>query len=166
MTFKLKKFTFREQALSAESFRVGRRVIVRGLAFVRRRARSSLRRRKRVSQPGQPPSVHSKDKFANLKNIRFTWDQTTESGIVGPVFTNQRNQGFNGIFARGTVPKLHEFGGVATIREKQVAGRWVAVGRRRRASYPPRPFIGPASTAEIAAGNFKTQRLGPTRRAA
>lgn len=182
MTFKVARFSFHHDRLLNAANRLGRGAIMRGLAFVRRRTiTQKLRRRKTVSRPGDPPHVHSRDKFANLKNVRFAWDERTQSGVVGPVLTNQRNLGFNGIFARGTVPRLHEEGGVASIREKRVGRRWVSVGRRRprpgqatrtrRAVYPPRPFIRPAAEDEIRAGTFRagpqgSARPGPMRRAA
>jgi hypothetical protein len=85
-------------------------------AFVRRAARSRLRRRKRVSLPGESPSVHSKDPIANLKFILFAFDGR-QSVVIGPVGLNQR-QYLDGQLLAGTVPNLMEFGGRAGIREK------------------------------------------------
>ena len=84
-------------------------------AFVRTAARSKLRRRKRVSLPGESPSVHSKDPVANLKFILFGFDGK-HSVVIGPVGLNQR-QYINGQLRAGAVANLMEFGGRAGIRE-------------------------------------------------
>lgn len=137
-------------------------------AFVRKRARSSLRRRKKPSSPGSPPSVHSKDSVASLKTILFAWDSSIDGVIVGPVALNQANDMASG--ARTTVPALHEHGGTAVILEERwvsTTGRgatpwrrvdrrrrarlrpgWKHEARRRRANYPKRPFMRPALAEE------------------
>lgn len=95
-------------------------------AYVRTRARSSLRRRKKASAPGSPPSVRSKHPYATLKNILFGFDVKTRSTIVGPVGLKR---------GKAVVPGLHEFGGTA-----------VRFGKTAR--YPARPFMAPALKAE------------------
>lgn len=52
---------------------------------VRKAARRRLRKRKRVSRPGESPSVHTEDKFATLKNILSGFDPLAEASVVGPV---------------------------------------------------------------------------------
>lgn len=128
-------------------------------AFIRRRARSSMRRRKKVSTPGSPPSAHSTDKVATLKNIQFFFDQRKQSLVVGPVKLNQANDLVGGA-GRVTIPQLMEHGGRVSILEKSYDGtRWRRADRRRRtrawevtrrriATYQPRPFMGPALIAE------------------
>jgi hypothetical protein len=106
-------------------------------AFIQRAARSSLRRRKNASAPGQPPSVHTNDRVATLKNIWFTFDPANTSVVVGPLkLGRSKLSGSN----QPTVPALHEYGGVA------VAGKGK---RRRRARYAARPFMGPAMIKEM-----------------
>jgi hypothetical protein len=98
------------------------RVMRRAGAAVRLRARRSLRRRKRVSAPGSPPSVHSRDPVATLRNILFAYDSAAHRTIVGPVGLNQVND--TASRGRVTLPELHEYGGQLAIREwrfKQVA---------------------------------------------
>lgn len=94
-------------------------------AFVRTRARSSIRRRKKVSEPGQPPSAHA----GQIKLIYFAYDPGSRSVVVGPVE-----------FKRGEAPPLLEFGGE---REKRLQSGAVKVQH-----YRPRPFMGPALEAE------------------
>jgi hypothetical protein len=89
-------------------------------AFLRRRARSSLRRRKRTSRPGEPPSVHSDDAVANLKNILFAVEPRRQSLVVGPVALNQVNQSWIDLAGR-TVPQVMEFGDVLVLREWRFA---------------------------------------------
>lgn len=98
-------------------------------AYVRTRARSSLRRRKKPSSPGSPPSVRSRDTYATLKNILFGYDAKTHSTIVGPVLLRNKS-------AKYSVPKLHEFGGSVLRRDGKTA------------RYPARPFMAPALAAE------------------
>jgi hypothetical protein len=132
------------------------RSLAKAGAFVRRRAISRLRRRKRYSRPGESPSIRSTDRVANLRNILFGFDGRY-SVLVGPVGLNQR-QYVAGRITAGTVPATLEFGGQVGIREKLVGRTWLPVGRRRprpgqptrvrMANYAPRPFMGPALEAE------------------
>ena len=51
-------------------------------AFVRTRARSSIRKRKKISAPGSPPSSHT----GHLKKlIYFGYDSANKSVVVGPL---------------------------------------------------------------------------------
>ena len=104
------------------------RVFSRFGAFVRTRARSSIRKRKRVSTPGQPPSSHA----GTLKKfIFFSFDARSRSVVVGPV----------PIAGGGTAPESLEYGGRTSlfVREKN---------ERVTANYRPRPFMTPAFTEE------------------
>jgi hypothetical protein len=141
------------------------RALGRQGAFLRRRARTNiLRRRKKVSLPGQPPSVHATDSTASLKNILFYLDPRTGTVVVGPVKLNQVNRGASGSIS---VPALMEFGGSVQIEEERYkgsrAGMWFRrdgrtrrdpqkLYRTRRANYRPRPFMAPALAAEVQAG--------------
>lgn len=137
-----------------------RRVLSRAGAFVRRRAKSSIRKRKKASPPGSPPSSHT----GVLKDfIFFAYDDANKSVVIGPTKTNQKNA-----FGRGgkTVPGVLETGGIVGMHEHLVEsgkykGQWIRsdlryrragplrsmVGRDRRirnAMYEPRPYMGPA----------------------
>jgi hypothetical protein len=99
-------------------------------AFIRTRARSSMRRRKGISSPGQPPSVHA----GQLKDrLYFAYDPSARSVVVGP----ER-------YAKAEAPPLLEFGGTATRKGKP-------------AQYRPRPFMAPALQAEVKAGTIPQQ---------
>lgn len=154
-----------------------RKTLSRIGAFVRRRARSKLRKRKRTSKPGEPPSIHSNSDVASLRNILFAYDgsdPTNPSVVIGPVRLNQVNSltlpdGSSAI--RGTIPQLMEFGGEARIFEWDLKGdgewsradrrftrtlrRWERQGvlrertRIRLAKYQPHPFMGPSLQEEL-----------------
>jgi hypothetical protein len=104
------------------------RVLSRFGAFVRTRARSSIRQRKRISQPGQPPSSH----VGTLKRlIFFSYEPTKRSVVIGPT----------PIAGGGQAPSLLEHGGTSSFvpRTKR---------RRAAARYRPRPFMTPAFEEE------------------
>jgi len=90
-------------------------------AFVRTRARSIIRTRKRVSDPGEPPSSHT----GILKAlIFFAYEPARKNVVIGPT-----------VARAGEAPALLEYGGGTTRR----VGHLV-----KPAHYRPRPFMGPA----------------------
>ena len=145
-------------------------------AYVQRRARSSMRRRKKPSAVGSPPSAHSTDAVASLKNIWFAYDRENQSVVVGPLRLNQVQQSWI-TGANTTVPGIHEFGDVVTVREvssnkgktwrrrdmRRNPRTWETF-RQRRAVYKPRPFMAPALAKEMP--NFPSLWAGGTARAA
>lgn len=134
-------------------------------AFVQRRAKSLLKRRKRISKPGETPSVHSTGQ-ASLKKILFIYERKNKGVVIGPVKLNQANQSWIDLKNK-TVPELLELGDVVNIKEVSTDGgrtwrrrdlrrntRFGETYRTRRATYAPRPFMGPALRAEIDAGKI------------
>ncbi len=105
-----------------------RRVFSRFGAFVHRSAKSSIRKRKRPAAPGQPPSSHT---GLLKKFIFFGYDPGHRSVVIGPA---PLGSGTN-----VQAPPLLEYGGATTVEHR---------GRRKRANYPARPFMGPAFTNE------------------
>lgn len=161
VTFEMKKFFFDRKVVQNAVDKQQRRAISRSLAFVRRRARSLLRRRKRVSAAGSPPSVHSDP---GLKTILFAYDMRTKGGIVGPVKLNKVSMTSTGPVP---IPGVMELGGSLRIQETQsnTDGRWyrrnlrskMRPGQKKRTrtvKYPARPFMGPALEMESEAGNI------------
>lgn len=167
ITFKATKFFLDREQVRKRLGRANARALSKAGAFVRRRARTQiLRRRKTVSQPGSPPSIHSRSQVATLKNILFAYDPRSNTVVVGPVKLNQATR-VNG--SRSTVPELLEFGGTQRIHEERYRGadtaQWYRRDLRRRvskdkiyrarsATYQPRPFMRPALQAEIDAGTI------------
>ncbi len=119
---------FDRPAVKNATDRATNRNLSRFGAFVRTRSRSSIRKRKRISEPGQPPSSH----VGTLKKfIFFSFEPTTRSVVIGPTRTS----------GPGTAPELLEYGGTSPFIPP----------RKRRpitARYRPRPFMTPAFDEE------------------
>jgi hypothetical protein len=146
------KLFFDSKAVIDAVDKAERRVLSRFGAFVRKRARSSIRKRKAVSKPGQPPTSRT---GKLKKSILFSYDPTKKSVVIGPhLFESLRGK---------TVPELLEYGGSVQGSGKEVwltndpgrdaSGRFVSEGRRRVVQtgtlhYRERPFMGPAFLAE------------------
>ena len=108
-----------------------RRVLSRFGAFVRTAARSSIRRRKRISRPGEPPSSHG----GLLKRyILFGYDPARRSVVIGPMRLNQKV---------GNAPEALERGGTSVIAYGLRRNR-----RKKRVKIRPRPYMGPAFERE------------------
>jgi hypothetical protein len=106
--------------------RAQRRVLSKFGAFVRRGARSSIRKRKRSSAPGSPPSSHT----GRLKrHIYFLYEPQRRSVIIGPVLLSGSTD----------APRLLEHGGAVVRRKRK---------KTVRVTYKPRPFMGPAFERE------------------
>jgi len=100
-------------------------------AFVRTAAKSSIRKRKAISAPGQPPSSHT---GLLKKFIFFGYDAARKTVVVGPMRLNQKI---------GAAPEALEHGGPSTV----VTGRRNK-RRKRRIRVKARPFMGPALKKE------------------
>ena len=108
--------------------RATRRVLSKFGAFVRRTAKQSIRKRKKASAPGSPPSSHI---GLLRKFIWFGYEPTRRSVVIGPARLTQND--------RGEAPSLLEYGGSTTLQRK---------GKRKRARVRARPFMGPAMAKE------------------
>ena len=96
-----------------------RRNLSRAGAFVRTAARSSIRKRKAVSAPGQPPSSHT---GLLRKFIFFGYDPARKTVVVGPMRLNQKI---------GAAAEAREHGGESALNE--ALGLWnVDEGSSRR----------------------------------
>ena len=126
--FNTQQLFFDKKAVRSRVDVTTRRVLSRFGAYVRRTARSSIRRRKKVSPPGQPPSSHT---GLIRRFIWFGYEPTSRSVVIGPVRLSQKG--------RGEAPELLEHGGATTLLRH---------GKRVRAHFRGRPFMGPAFTKE------------------
>lgn len=120
---------FDRPAVTKSVDRARLRVLRRAGAFVRTRARSSIRKRKRISEPGSPPSSHT---GLLKRGILFAYDPSNRSVVVGPMLLNRRVQ---------PAPELLEQRGNAS-------GRLTDHRRGKRLVYRARPFMRPAMVAE------------------
>lgn len=107
-----------------------RRALSRGGAFIRQAAKTSIRKRKGTSKPGQPPHSHVGDL---RRLILFGYDRRTESVVVGPVG-----------FARSEAPNVLEFGGRTVVTRRRRSGKV----DRRRVRISSRPYMAPALERE------------------
>jgi hypothetical protein len=108
-------------------------------AFLRTRMRSSIRKRKQVSQPGAPPSDHG---GALKRLLFFAYDSRVRSVVVGPVlFSGGKSSG-----QEPPAPEALEYGGVVQVRIRK--------DRTATFRYRPRPFAQPALEAEVDAGTI------------
>jgi hypothetical protein len=130
--FEIKKMFFDRKAVTSRVDRATRRVLSKFGAFVRTTARHSIRPRKKISPPGQPPSSHT---GLLKKFIFFGYDPRKDSVVIGPVRLSQRGRGD----PRNSAPQLLEYGGTTTLKRD---------GKRRRARFRARPFMGPAFEKE------------------
>jgi len=126
-----KQMFFDRKAVSGAVDRATRKVLSRFGAFVRTGARHSIRKRKRVSAPGEPPSSHT----GLLRNfILFGYDRGRRSVVIGPQRLNQKV---------GDAPHALEHGGTSTVVEGLRGKR-----KKRRIRIAARPFMGPAFERE------------------
>ncbi len=128
----LKGLFFDSAKVMAAVGRAERAVFSRFGAFVRTRARSSIRTRKKPSAPGQPPSSH----VGLLKRfILFAYEPERHTVIIGPARLNK---------VIGDAPAALEHGG----QSKVVTGSRRRKRTVRTVSIRPRPFMGPAFEQE------------------
>ena len=126
--FDIKRMFFDRQAVISKVDAATRRVLSKFGAFVRRSAKSSIRKRKKPAPPGQPPSSHT---GLLKKFIFFGYDAARQSVVIGPTRLNQKG--------RGEAPPLLEYGGKTTL---------VRRGKKKRVTYQARPYMGPAFEKE------------------
>ena len=105
-----------------------RKVLSKFGAFVRRTAKSSIRKRKKTSSPGSPPSSHT---GLLKKFIFFGYNPASESVSIGPIKLNSK---------RGDIPRTLEIGGKTTI---------VSRGKKKTVKIAARPFMVPAKDKEL-----------------
>jgi len=121
---KFKRMFFTSKAVLSATDRATRRVFSKFGAYVRRAAKSSIRKRKAISAPGKPPSSHT----GLLKRfILFGYDPAKRSVVIGPLRLTRRG--------RGDAPQALEEGGTS---------RMVRRGRKKRVKIKARPFMGRA----------------------
>lgn len=141
----IKKFFFDRIKVANALEAAEKKVLSKFGAFVRRADQTSLRYRKKIAEPGAPPSAHKSEGFTRLKKnkktgvvsrqpksplrdlIFFGWDPTTKSVVIGPVpFRNSK------------------VGPAARTIEEGGTGPGLSDGKRVMKRYHPHPHTGPA----------------------
>jgi hypothetical protein len=127
VNFKYSMF-FDRKAVMRKLDRARRKVLSKFGAFVRTRARTSIKTRKKTANPGGPPSSHA----GWLKRlIFFGYDQESDTVVIGPKFFKTKGQ------RPGKLPtELLEQGGESTTDEGEPA------------TYRKFPYMRPALDAE------------------
>lgn len=121
---------FDRPAVTRAVDRAKRVVLSRAGAFIRQRARTSIRPRKGSAPPGNPPHSHE----GSLRRlILFGYDPRSDSVVVGPV-------GFRGSVA----PRALEIGGRTTVAPRRRGAR----EERRTIRIAARPYMQPALAKE------------------
>ncbi len=96
-------------------------------AFVRTRARSSLKSRKKVAKAGSPPSVHE----GGIKRLTvFALDKRANSVVIGPL-----------AYRANKARQIEEGGTIATMKRG---------GKVQMMRYRPHPWLQPAFEKELA----------------
>lgn len=119
-------FFDRAKVINAVS-KAERKVLSKTGAFVRQRARTSIRKRKGISKPGSPPFSHV---GLLRRGILFAWDDASRTVVIGPALLRPTSR----------VPHVLEYGGTSLIE---------SFGKRKPAKVRARPFMGPALQAEL-----------------
>lgn len=103
ITFKRTKISFDRlfDRLSKDE-RLRKDPLIKGAVYVKRTAERSMRRRKKPSKPGEPPSARTdRPRGGAMRNLMVAeWDAGTKTVVVGP----------KAIHPRPHIPALHEFG--------------------------------------------------------
>jgi len=139
LDFKAAKEGFFDRKVVVDAVdRASLKVLSKFGAYVRTRAKSSIRKRKKSSQAGQPPSSH----VGTLKNlIFFSFDQRKKSVVIGPT-----------LITRSTMaPETLEHGGETDLpghEFKTVDGKKVYKRTSKRVKIAKRPYMEPAFEAE------------------
>ena len=111
-----------------------RRALSRAGAFVRTRARTSMRKRRGTSRPGQPPYAHE----GSLRRmILFGYEPSRETVVVGPVG-----------FRSSDAPNALEFGGRTTVVRRRRTSRRGQRVIKTRVRIAARPYMAPALDKE------------------
>ena len=148
-----------------------RKAMSKGLVFIRKRARSSIRKDKVSSRAGKPPRSQSSNPTVSIRNILFAYDPASKSGVCGPIKLNRRATDVRTV---KTLPATMEFGGSVAFKKgaliprtgknkagrdsrgkftKSTNGKYYVVTRPFIKNYRARPFMVPALEKEVALGN-------------
>ncbi len=125
LTVEVKRlFMDRDRVIRATD-RAQRRALSRIGGYVRTTAKRSIRKRKKKSEPGKPPSSHSGELRGG---IWFSYEPREKTVVIGPVS-----------FGTG-VPSVLEHGGTINVK----TDRRGTPGRSETVRIKARPYMGPA----------------------
>lgn len=135
INIKVKALFFDTPKVKRAVNRAKRRALSRAGAFIRRRAQTSMRRRRGSAPPGKPPHAHE----GSLRRLLFfAYDPSADSVVVGPLG-----------FRRSTIPASLEFGGKETVTRRRTLKSGKRVIESKRVRIGARPYMGPALKKEL-----------------
>ena len=141
LTTDIQKAFFDSDAIERKVDAESRRNLSRAGASVRRQQIRSIKRRKSTSQPGAPPNLHSRNRYASPKNILFGYDERTKSVAIGMVRIPEST-----VVGDVPFPEAMEVGGEIVVRKKG--------GKARRVKIRRRPSAVPAAQQAANAGDL------------
>ena len=124
---------FDSTKVTSATGKAARRVLSRFGAFVRRTAKSSIRKRKKASSPGRPPTSRT---GLLKKFIFFGYIPASDSVVVGPIKLNSKV---------GETPRVLELGGKTTV----TSGGPKSKRMKRTVKIAARPYMTPAMNKEL-----------------
>ncbi len=128
INLKVRKLFFNTKAVTSRVDKATWRVLSKFGAFVRIAARHSIRKRKKISLPGSPPSSHT---GLLRRHIYFAYEPRKKGVVIGPAALGGEV---------GVVPPLLEEGGRVLRKDRE--------GKTVMMVYRGRPFMGPAFEGE------------------
>ena len=144
--FDIKDWFFDRPAVEKLMSKIARKALSKFGAYVRTRAKTSIRKRKGHSEPGKPPHSHQ---GLLRSNIFFAFDPGRRSVVVGPVALAGKDMGAD-------VLEVLEYGGEEEIPQPYYrtlpTGKIVTShlwGKKILAHYEARPYMQPAYKAEL-----------------
>ncbi len=132
VTMHMKILSFNSTGVQRAMDRATRRALNKAGGWIRKTAKRSIRPRKTISQPGQPPHSHT----GPLRDLMFYgYEPYAQTVVIGPLpFKGKKGA------------PLLEVGGVTIARQRSRSGKI----RHRRMVYRARPFMGPALDKALA----------------
>ena len=125
ISMRVTKLFFDQKKIIRAMDRATRQALSKAGAFVRRTAKSSIRKRKRKSAPGEPPSSHT----GKLRRfIFFAYEAQAQTVVIGPAKLTS-------VMSEGAAETL-EHGGVSKIVRRRKGKP-----ARKRVKIAARPFI-------------------------
>ena len=104
----LKEWFFDRECVIAAMEHTKRQAFWKAATYVRKRAMTSMRRQKKASPPGRPPAFHDTAAIS-LRTIWYGYDRARDAVVIGPIRSNSSKYKH--------VPRTHEFGEVAPVKE-------------------------------------------------
>lgn len=132
----------------------------RSLAYIQRTAQNSMRRRKKASDPGDPPSRHFGGRDQGLGRIWFFYEEQAERGIVGPIKFRSGMRS-NWIMPR-PVPSTLEFGASVLSKTFAYDSKWRRISKDGTVTYYTP--TGKRKTRKAKPRYYRSHPAAPTRR--